>query len=292
MGEKQSGRRLIAGAIIFIISLSGGFIMACAQLKTTPEPGAVLRGKYPITVTAHRGFSGENPENTLASFRAAIAAGADMVELDVHLTRDNELVVIHDDTLERTTDGKGNVADKTLSELKRLDAGFKFNPRFAGERIPTLTEVLDVTRGRILVNIELKKGKNFPYTMEELADRTLAAVEKAKMLDQVLFSSFDPAAVDRIRERNPRLPIAVITQKPWATPAVAGGGKLYPAINSSFKNLNEKNIRLAHAAGLQVHAWTVNTPADMEKVISLGVDGIITNYPNRLIELLKGRVAR
>ena len=287
MEEKRNGRRLIAGAIIFIICLSGGFIMACAQLKTTPEPGAAWRGKYPITVTAHRGFSGENPENTLASFRAAIAAGADMVELDVHLTRDNELVVIHDDTLERTTDGKGNVADKTLAELKRLDAGFKFNPRFAGERIPTLTEVLDVTRGRILVNIELKKGKNFPYTMEELADRTLAVVEKAGMLDQVLFSSFDPAAVDRIRVRNPRLPIAVITQKPWATPEEAGGGKLYPAINSSFKNLNEKNIRLARAAGLQVHAWTVNTPADMEKVISLGVDGIITNHPDRLIGILK-----
>ncbi len=128
--------------------------------------------------------------------------------------------------------------------------------------------------------------------MEELADRTLAVVEKAGMLDQVLFSSFDPAAVDRIRERNPRLPIAVITQKPWATPEEAGGGKLYPAINSSFKNLNEKNVRLARAAGLQVHAWTVNTPADMEKVISLGVDGIITNHPDRLIELLRRRAAR
>ncbi len=266
--------------------------MACAHQKTVPGAGDAWQGKYPITVTAHRGFSGENPENTLASFRAAIAAGADMVELDVHLTRDNELVVIHDDTLERTTDGKGNVADKTLAELKRLDAGARFNPRFAGERIPTLTEVLDVARGRIRVNIELKKGKNFPYTMEELADRTLAAVEKAGMLDQVLFSSFDPAAVDRIRVRNPRLPIAVITQKPWATPEEAGGGKLYPAINSSFKNLNEKNVRLAHAAGLQVHAWTVNTREDMEKVISLGVDGIITNHPDHLIDLLRGKTMR
>ena len=292
MEEKRSGRRLIAGAIIFIISLSGGFIMAYAQLKTTPELGAAWRGKYPITVTAHRGFSGENPENTLAAFHAAIAAGADMVELDVHLTRDNELVVIHDDTLERTTDGKGNVADKTLAELKALDAGFRFNPRFAGERIPTLTEVLDITRGRILVNIELKKGKNFPYTMEQLADRTLTVVEKAGMMDQVLFSSFDPAAVDRIRARNPRLPIAVITQKPWATPEEAGGGKLYPAINSSFKNLNEKNVRLARTAGLQIHAWTVNTPADMEKVISLGVDGIITNHPDNLIDLLKRKTAK
>jgi glycerophosphoryl diester phosphodiesterase len=289
MKEKWCSRRLIAGATILIVGLSGGFIMACAQPKTTPEPGAVLRGKSPITVTAHRGFSGEYPENTLAAFRAAIAAGADMIELDVHLTRDNELVVIHDDTLERTTDGKGNVADKTLAELKRLDAGFKFNPRFAGERIPTLAEVLEVARGRIRVNIELKKGKNFPYTMEDLADRTLAAVEKEKMTDQVLFSSFDPAAIDRIREIAPRLPIAVITQKPWATPEEAGGGKRYPTINSSFKNLTEKNVRLARAAGLQVHAWTVNAPADMEKVISLGVDGIITNHPDRLIEILRVR---
>ena len=268
--------------------------MACAQtqMKTPPPVGEAWKAKYPITVTAHRGFSGEYPENTLAAFRAAIAAGADMIELDVHLTRDNEVVVIHDDTLKRTTDGTGNVADKTLAELKRLDAGFKFNPRFAGERIPTLAEVLDVARGLILVNIELKKGKDFPYTMAELADRTFAVVEKAKMTDQVLFSSFDPAAVDRIREIAPRLPIAVITQKPWATPEEAGGGKRYPAINSSFKNLNEKNIGLARAAGLQVHAWTVNAPADMEKVISLGVDGIITNHPDRLIELLKVRAKR
>jgi glycerophosphoryl diester phosphodiesterase len=109
------------------------------------------------------------------------------------------------------------------------------------------------------------------------------------MLDQVLFSSFDPVAVDRIRVLNPRLPIAVITQKPWATPEEAGSGKIYPAINSSFRNLNEKNVRLARAAGLQVHAWTVNTPGDMEKVISFGVDGIITNHPDRLIEILKQR---
>jgi glycerophosphoryl diester phosphodiesterase len=289
MARKRSGQRRVAGAIALIICLCGGFIMACAHtpVKETLSASEAWKGKYPIMVTAHRGFSGEYPENTLAAFRAAIAAGADMVELDVHLTRDNEVVVIHDDTLERTTDGKGNVADKTLAQLKALDAGFKFNPRFSGERIPTLAEVLEAARGRILVNIELKKGKNFPYTMEELADKTLAVVEKAKMTDQVLFSSFDPAAVDRIREIAPRLPIAVITQKPWATPEEAGGGKRYPTINSSFKNLNGSNVHLARTAGHQVHAWTVNTVADMEKVIAIGVNGIITNYPDRLIALLK-----
>ncbi|MHB8139494.1 MAG: glycerophosphodiester phosphodiesterase [Smithellaceae bacterium] len=267
--------------------------MACAQLKTTSEPGHARRGKYPIVVTAHRGFSGEYPENTLSAFRAAIVAGTDMVELDVHLTSDNELVVIHDDTLERTTDGKGNVADKTLAELKSLDAGFRYNPRFAGERIPTLAEVLQLTQGRVRVNIELKKGKKaFPYTMEELADRTLAGVEKAKMLDQVLFSSFDPAAVDRIRERNPRLPIALIVDKPWERPEDPGGGTRYPTLNCRTTVLNEENIRRAHAGGVKVHVWTVNTKEVMEKFIALGVDGVITNHPDRLIELLQGTLAK
>ena len=266
--------------------------MACAVQKTTPEAADAWRGKYLVVVTAHRGFSGQAPENTLAAFRAAIAAGSDGIELDVHLTRDNEVVVIHDDTLERTTTGKGNVAEKTFAELRRLDAGAWFNPRFAGERIPTLTEVLEIARGRVRVNIELKKGKSFPYTMEELADRTFAVVEKARMTDQVLFSSFDPASINRIRAKNPHLPIALIVDRPWENPEDPGAGTRYPTLNCWTTVLNEENVRRAHTGGIQVHAWTVNTPADMEKVISLGVDGIITNHPDLLIDLLKRKTAK
>ena len=289
---KRSGTMRTAAVFFLVVCLYGGFMVppADAQHASTQVPRG---GKSPLIVTAHRGFSGEYPENTLAAFRAAIAAGADMVELDVHLTSDREVVVIHDDTLERTTDGEGEVAAKTLAELRKLDAGFRFNPRFSGERIPLLAEVLELARGRIRVNIELKKGKRpFPYSMEELADRTLAVVEKAGMTADVLFSSFDPAAIDRIHAKAPRLPIAVITQKPWQTPEEAGGGRRYPAINSSFRNLNADNVRLARSAGLQVHAWTVNTAQDMEKVIGLGVDGIITNHPGRLIDLLRERPAK
>ncbi|MCL5808906.1 MAG: glycerophosphodiester phosphodiesterase [Deltaproteobacteria bacterium] len=261
--------------------------MAGMHQETVPKSGDIRQGKYPLLVTAHRGFSGKAPENTLASFRAAIDAGSDMIELDVHLTRDNEVVVIHDDTLERTTTGQGKVADKTLAELKRLDAGLWFNPRFAGERIPTLAEVLTLVRGRIRLNIELKKGKHFPYTMEELADRTLAVVEQAGMTEQTLFSSFTPAAIDRIRVRNPRLPIALIVDKAWAKPEEPGGGRLYRTLNCRATVLNEENLRSAHAAGIKVHVWTVDTQAAMEKFIALAVDGIITNHPDRLIEILK-----
>jgi glycerophosphoryl diester phosphodiesterase len=267
-------------------------MMADAQAQTAPGAHGAWQGKYPILVTAHRGFSGAAPENTLAAFQAAIAAGADMIEMDVHLSTDGKLVVIHDDTLNRTTNGKGNVADKTLAELQRLDAGAWFDPRFAGEKIPTLAEVLVLTRGRIALNIELKKGKDFPYTMEELADRTLDEVERAGMLDQVLFSSFDPVAIERIQARNTHLPIGLITEKPWATPEEAGGGKLSPTLNSLYKNLNAENVRLAHARGVRIHAWTVNTPEEMEQMITLGVDGIITNHPARLIDLLRRPVGR
>jgi glycerophosphoryl diester phosphodiesterase len=251
------------------------------------EKSNLWREKYPLFVTAHRGFSGKAPENTLAAFRAAIDAGCDMVELDVHLSRDNQVVVIHDDTLERTTSGRGSVADRTYEELKLLDAGSWFDPRFSGERIPALAEVLLMARNKILVNIELKKGKNFPYTMEELADRTLREVEIAGMLDQVLFSSFDRAAIDRIREKNPLLPVALITNKPWAKPEDAGGGKWYPTLNCRIDILNEGNIRLAHSGGIRIHAWTVNEQEAMKKAIALGVDGIITNHPDRLILILQ-----
>jgi glycerophosphoryl diester phosphodiesterase len=245
------------------------------------------QGKYPVFVTAHRGFSGRAPENTLAAFRAAIDAGCDMVELDVHLSRDREVVVIHDDTLERTTNGSGNVADSLFANLGRLDAGRWFAPRFAQERIPALSEVLALVRGRILVNIELKQGKKLPYTPEQLADRTLDECKKADMLDQVLFSSFAPNAIDRIREHNPELPVALITENPWRTPEEAGAGKLYPTLNCRAATLTGAGIGQAHAAGIRVHAWTVNTRPAMKRFIMLGVDGIITNHPDLLIPLLQ-----
>ena len=290
MMVRMGGERYQKGIgvlLILLLGLWGGKMTECAYSKTAPDKGNLWWGRYPVFVTAHRGFSGKAPENSLAAFRAAIDAGCDMIELDVHLSRDNQVVVIHDDTLERTTSGRGNVADQTYAELKRLDAGSWFDPRFSGERIPALAEVLLLARNRILVNIELKKGKNFPYTMEELADRTLREVEMADMSDQVLFSSFDPAAIDRIREKNPLLPVAPITDKPWVKPDEAGGGKVYPTLNCRIDVLNEKNIRLAHAGGIRIHAWTVNAQEEMKKTIALGVDGIITNHPDRLIRILQ-----
>ena len=202
--------------------------------------------KFPVLVMAHRGFSGKAPENTLAAFRKAIEIGSDFIELDVRFSKDGHLVVFHDDTLERTTNGKGKVADFSLQELKGLDAGSWFGPSFSGEKIPTLREVLAQAKGRILVNIELKKGDQGPYTMMDLSDRALEEVQRAGMEKEVLFSSFDLAALKRIRQKNQGIPVAFITKSPWDSPREAFGGELLPFLNPRKSTFNEASFARAH----------------------------------------------
>src|SRR5205814_5101727 len=152
-------------------------------------------------VIAHRGASGTHPENTLAAFRRAVELGADMIELDVQLTRDGEVVVFHDATLERTTDGAGAVSDRTLAEIRRLDAGAWFGPAFRGTRVPTLAEVLAAVG--LPVNVELK-----PVGDDGLEARALAVVESAGALARVVFSSFDAGALERLRACAAGAPLA------------------------------------------------------------------------------------
>ena len=240
-------------------------------------------------MVAHRGFSGGAPENTMAAFKKAIEIGSDMIELDVHLSKDGQVVVIHDDTLNRTTNGKGKVASYTLNELKPLDAGSWFGSQFSGEKIPTLKEVLELTRGQILLNIELKGGDLRQYSREDLADRSLQEVEKAGMLNQVLFGSVDLSAIERIREKNPRVPVALIYSKSWSFPQEATGGRPVPVLSCLGTVLTQTNISKAHQQGVMVFVWTLNTEEHMEYFLNMGVDGIITNHPDRLIRILQKR---
>jgi glycerophosphoryl diester phosphodiesterase len=273
--------------LILILLLGGP--MGCVAEKSGNWMPSFWEGKFPVMVIAHRGFSGSAPENTLAAFKKAMEIKSDVIEFDVRFSRDGHLVVFHDDTLERTTHVQGKVADHTLKALQQLDAGSWFNPVFAGERIPTLKEVLDVTRGRIRLNIEIKKGDHGKYSMLDLADQTLHEVEKAEMEQQVLFSSFDLSALERVHEKNPRVPVAFITRDPWNIPQDAMKGKSFPVLNPRKSVLNENNLSMARQQGIRVNVWTLNTEEEMEKFISMGVNGIITDHPDRLIELLKRR---
>jgi glycerophosphoryl diester phosphodiesterase len=246
-------------------------------------------GRFPVVVIAHRGFSGAAPENTLVAFSKAIETGCDMIELDVQLSRDGEVVVIHDDTLDRTTNGKGKVSQHTLQDLKRFDAGFWFGPQFTGERIPALKEVLELTCGKIPLTIELKKGDLGSYTIFDLADRAFAEVEKAGCLEQVVFSSFDRTAIERIMERNSRIPVAYIYKKRWDSPLELTGKYPFPILSCRHNVLTKKNLSKAQQAGLKVNVWTVDRESEIELFVDLGVDGIITNYPDRAIKVLKKR---
>jgi glycerophosphoryl diester phosphodiesterase len=240
-------------------------------------------------VTAHRGFSGDAPENTLAAFRKAMEVGSDMIELDVRFSKDGQVVVIHDDTLDRTTNGRGEVSDYTLRELKQLDAGSWFAPQFSGEPIPTLKEVLEFAKGKTLLNIEIKDDSPGQLKITDLADRALQEVKKAGMAGRVIFSSFYPSSLQRIKERDPRMWVALLYHRDWASLEEVTGGRTFSVVNLRHSFLTREKIGRIHGEGMKVNTYTVNSEEEMEQFIRWGIDGIITNHPDKLIQILKKR---
>lgn len=244
----------------------------------TPRPDAP-RSSDPARpqVIAHRGASAEAPENTLAAFRRALAIGVDGVELDAHLSADGVPVVIHDPLLERTTDGHGLVRDHPLAALRRLDAGRRFAEQFAGERIPTLAEALDALR-RVRVIVEIKNG---PVYYPAIAARVLAAVAEAGHR-AVTISSFDHHVLLEVRAAAPQVPRAVLYAArpidPVRMARDAGAALLHP----HWAYVTREMVGQAQAAGLRVETWTVDEPAHLRHVIATGVDGVMTNHPDRL----------
>lgn len=239
----------------------------------------------PTRVIAHRGFSGAAPENTLAAFEKAIEVGADMFELDVLLSRDGRVVVIHDDTLDRTTDGEGKVAAFTLAELKKLDAGSWFSAEFAGERIPTLEEALRLAKGRILVNVEIKTEA----VGHGVVAKTLEVIDELDMKDNVVISSFDPKALSKARELDPHIRTASLfnaeLQKgmsPEAVMAEVGSN----GFNLSRRQVDAGIVAACHRLARPVSVYTVNEINEMERLIRLGVNAIFTDRPDRLLRVL------
>nr|WP_255421944.1 glycerophosphodiester phosphodiesterase [Tessaracoccus sp. MC1627] len=241
----------------------------------------------PVTteVWAHRGASAYAPENTLPAFQLALQMGADGVELDVQRTADGHVVAIHDETINRTSNGFGRVVDQTLEELRHCD----FSNGFAGRRnvkIPTLRDVLDLFRGTdVRVNIELK---NTVVLYPGLEDDVLSIVRDAGMADQVLYSSFNHFSLANLRGRVAREQIGLLYSDgiydPWKYAKWFGAGALHP----HYLALQQPNfVWLCHEAGIEVHAWTVNKDDDALWLAGLGVDALITNLPDRLAEVLR-----
>ena len=232
----------------------------------------------PPLVIAHRGASGTCPENTLIAFARAAALGAHMIELDVQLTRDGAVVVMHDWTLERTTDGSGAVCDRTLAEIRGLDAGAWFGSAFRGTRVPTLAEVLAAVGLR--VNVELK-----PVGDDGLEARALAVVESAGALARVVFSSFEAGALERLRARTVRATLAVLWDEGPVVDAVARAQRVGArALHLRKDRTSPDALAAAAAAGLPVRAWTVNERGEMDRLVAAGVEGIFTDFPERFLQ--------
>lgn len=245
---------------------------------TTPaSPG-------PPLVIAHRGASAEAPENTIAAFELGIRQGADGIELDVHLSRDGHAVVIHDSTLERTTDGTGPVGARTVRELKRLDAGGWRGPAFRGQRVQTLQEVLERFRERTRFWVELKGGSDLYPGIEE---RVVGLIEIYEVLDRVLVQSFDHGALARCRGLNREVTLGALVIEAPADPARVAPG-IVQAICPEVDALTEAAVAAIGAAGLASYVWTVNEPAQMDRLVAWGVSGIITDRPGVLRARLGG----
>jgi len=233
-------------------------------------------------IWGHRGASADAPENTLPAFALALGQGADGIELDVQLTRDHEVVVIHDETLERTTDGHGWVADHSLASLRTLDASAG-RPWFAGTPIPLLAEVLDLVRDSdAVVNIELKTDVMRYLGIEA---KVLEVVAASGVADQVLFSSFNHYTLSNLRKLGAPQPLGALVDqrlfKPWRYAAKLQVAALHP----TYKACTRKLVTKCHERGLAVHTWTVDDPKDIAKQLRLGVDAIITDVPGVAVQV-------
>ncbi len=231
-------------------------------------------------IFAHRGASAYAPENTLAAFELALQQGASAIELDAMLCASGEVVVIHDDTLERTTNGHGRVGETPLDTLCTLDAGSAFSPDFAGEHVPTLAEVFARIGKRALINIELK---NYASPLDDLPNRVAALVQAYDVAECVLFSSFNPIALRRIHALLPQVPLGLLTTASrWGRLLNSPLGRVlvpYQALHPAKEAVTPALVQAVHRAGCRVHVYTVNDPQEARRLFALGVDGIFSDNP-------------
>lgn len=239
------------------------------MLETLPRP----------VIFAHRGACAHAPENTLAAFELALAQQADAIELDVKLSSDGQVVVHHDATVDRTTDGHGRVRDLKLADLRALDAGSSFSQTFQGEKIPTLDEVFEHLGKRTFINVELT---NYTTPGDQLVETVCMLVKKHKVQKHILFSSFLASNLSKARSFLPDIPCGLLAYPgllgTWARSFGFAFGK-YQALHPALKSMSQQQVARVHRLNRRVHVWTVNAEQDMVRLFGWRVDGIFTDDP-------------
>lgn len=235
-------------------------------------------------ILAHRGASASAPENTRASFQMAIDLGADGVEFDVQMTKDNQLVVIHDEYLERTTGFKGYVRDFTLNEIKKLDAGKYFSRQYKDERILTLNETLDIVKDCKLINIELKNGL---IEYENMEEKVIKSIHDWKLKDKTIISSFNHDSVNKVKKIDCRITTGILyfarLYNPWYYAFQVGADAIHPY----YPGVKRELIKRCHQKAIKVNVFLVNDEKDILDMIKQGADAIITDYPEKAYAIIK-----
>jgi len=241
--------------------------------------------KSPLLV-AHRGASGHAPENTMAAFRLALEMKVYGIELDVHMARDGSIVVIHDSTVDRTSNGRGKVGAMTLPELQSLDAGSWFNvafpqkarPEYAGQQIPTLHEVMRLMRDRAWLYIEMKDPDLYPDSLES---ELLSIVRQHGMQERVIFLSFNRRALRKMRELDPAVATALLVSRPSVDPVKAALSLRANGLAVPHNLITAALAARVLRSGLRLIAWIVDKPKDVRRMVAAQVSSIISNYPDR-----------
>jgi glycerophosphoryl diester phosphodiesterase len=246
----------------------------------------------PCLIIGHRGAMGYSPENTLVSFEEGIRRGADLIEMDVQLSNDGEVVVMHDTSVDRTTDGEGLVRDLPWKKIKTMDAGIWFGPEHSREYVPSLGDVINRFRGRRTARhhlagfiIELKTARG---SGGSLADAVVALLQKEQFTDRVFIISFDAVALQEVRAAHRHIPTGLLYNEEGEESRVAqaraiGAQALFPRKTC----VTSRGVMAAHKAGVSVATWTANTKNEMKRILACGVDAMATNYPDRLRSLME-----
>ena len=234
-------------------------------------------------IVGHRGASGYAPENTLPSFEKALACGANMIEFDVHLSKDDHLVVIHDPSVDRTTNGSGLIREMTLKQIKKLDAGSWFSPEFKGVTIPTFEETVNLIKGRAKFQIEIKNSDL--YKDKELEEKLVKAVYDSGIREDSIITSFKFSSIKKIKEIDSRIRVALIfdnnPKDPWEDICSIRG----EVLNPKWTWITSEKVQKAHDKGILICTWVVNDIDKMRHLLALGVDGITTDFPDKLKSL-------
>ena len=250
------------------------------------NPFFVMLTSFPQPmIFAHRGASAHAPENTLAAFELALAQNADAIELDVKLSADGHVVVIHDPTVDRTTGSKGRVKDLSLAELRSLEAGRFFSEQYRGEKIPTLEEVFEAVGKRIFINVELT---NYDTPRDQLVETVCMLVKKFGLQNHVMFSSFLASNLSKARAYLPEVPRGLLALNgllgAWARSFGFAFGK-YHALHPYLKDVTPEQVQRVHRLQRRVHVWTVNLAEDMRRLFHWGVDAIFTDDPQLALQV-------